>query len=193
VSEQPTSLHPVAGDDAALARRYVGALYELADKEGIVDTIATNMRALRRLWDESPEWRFIANDPRLNGATIIKAAAEVAKMAELNTLVSNFLAVVAQNRRLNLLPSLVEGFLQEMSTRRGEFRAEVKVARPLSSAQREALAASLNAVAGGKVNITVTEDAALLGGLTVKMGSQFIDASVKTKLDHLERTLKGAA
>ena len=184
---------PIAGDHAALARRYGGALFALAEHDGEVDAVATDLRGLRRVWDESAEWRFIAGDPRLTSAELIAAAAETAKICGLGKLATSFLSLVAQNRRLNVLPAMITCFLDEMAVKRGEHNAEVHTARALTTAQRDALVAALNAAAGGKVHLTVTEDSSLLGGLTVKMGSQFIDASVKNRLDHLERTLKGAA
>ncbi len=188
----PVSI-PLAGEQAILARRYVGALYDLAEQAKSVDAVVLDIRGLRRLWDESAEWRFVGTDPRLDNSQLQKAAAEVVKQTGISTLTGNFLSVVAQNRRLFLLPAIVEGFLALVATRRGESQADVRTAHTLTSAQKDALASSLQQVTGGKVNLTIVEDATLIGGLTVKMGSQFIDASVKTKLDQLERTLKGAA
>ena len=184
---------PVAGDHAALVRRYVGSLYALAEQENAVDAVATDIRSLRRLWDESAEWRFIASDPRIKNEALRAAVEQLVKIAGLGKLATNFLSVVAANGRLNLMPALVEGFLTEVATRRGEHRADVRTARALSPAQYEALSAALSSVMGGKVHMNVTEDAAIIGGLTVKIGSQFIDASVKSRLDHLERTLKAGA
>jgi len=192
VSEHSDST-PVAGNHVALARRYVGSLYALAEQEGIVDTVAAEMAALRRLWNESAEWRFIACDPRLHASEVSAAVAQTVKVSGIGKLTANFLCVLAQNHRLSLLPALVNGFLDEVETRRGEYRADIRVAQPLSDAQIAALTASLTAITGGKTRLTVVEDASLLGGLTVKLGTKFIDASVKTKLDRLERTLKGAA
>jgi F-type H+-transporting ATPase subunit delta len=193
VSKYPAATIPVAGEQAILARRYIGAFYALADQEDALDEVAIDLRALRRLWTECAEWRFVAVDPRLSAEETHKAIEQVAHFSDISKLTVNFLSVLADNRRLNLLPALIEGFLDEIITRRGEYRASVRTAHPLSDEQRTALSTSLNAVAGGKVHLTVTTDPSIIGGITVKLGSQFIDASVKTKLDHLERTLKGAA
>lgn len=190
---EQSNLIPVAGDQAVLVRRYMGALYALAEQESAIDMVATDMRGLRRLWSESAEWRLVATDPRMETVEVAKATQQVSTLSGFNKLTSNFLSVLAQNRRLDLLPALVEGFLEEMAKRRGEFRADVRTARPLSDAQKSALLTSLAEVAGGKIHLTVVDDPTILGGLTIKLGSQFIDASVKTKLDHLERSLKGAA
>lgn len=192
MSEQTAPI-PIAGDQAALVRRYVDALYALAEQDAAVDAVAADMRGLRRLWNESAEWRFVASDPRIKAKSACQAVEQVAKMSGVGKLAANFLAVVASNRRLDLLPAIIEGFLEEVAARRGEYRADIRAARALTAAQHEALAASLAAVMGGKVHINVVEDASIIGGLTVKLGSQFIDASVKTRLDHLERNLKAGA
>ena len=193
VSEHPAPALPVAGDHMVLARRYVGALLALAEQDKAVDAVAADMQALRDLWQTSPEWRFIATDPRWGVELAVKAAEQVAKISQIGKLAANFLCVVAQNRRLHLLPVLIEEFFEESARRRGEYRADIRTAQILSDAQKSTLAASLAAITGGKVRLSVTEDSSIIGGLTVKLGSQFIDASVKTKLDHLERSLKGAA
>ena len=192
VSEQSAPA-PISGNHVALARRYIGSLYALAEKDGVIDAVAEEMRALRRLWNESAEWRFIACDPRLNSVEVREAVAQIVKLSGVSKLTANFLSVVAQHHRLSLLPTLTDGFIEEVATRRGEHFAQVRVSRPLSAVQGAALLASLTSVTGGKTHLTVIEDASLLGGMTVKLGTKFIDASVKTKLNRLERTLKGAA
>ena len=192
MSENSAEVLPVAGEQAILARRYAGALVDLAEKEGAVDTVADAMAGLRRLWQESAEWRFVATDPRLDLDTLVQAAAQVAAAANLGTLTAHFLGVVAQNRRLDLLPLMINMFFEEVSARRGEAQAVVRVARPLSPTQQDSLAQALSAVVGGAVRLSVAQDDSLIGGMTVKIGSRFLDASVKTKLEHLERSLKTA-
>jgi len=88
---------------------------------------------------------------------------------------------------------MVEKFFEELDIRRGEFVAHVRVARKMPDAQLDALSASLSAAISGKVRLSVMEDPSIIGGMTVRLGSQFIDASVKTRLDRLECTLRGAA
>lgn len=180
----------VAGETAILAARYVEALFELAEQKGALDAVLADLATLKGLWKDSPEWRFIASDPRLGAEDAEKAVAKVGAAAKLHKLTANFLAVLAQNHRLALLPLLIEKFFDSASAKRGEFRADVRVARPLSEAQRDKLTALLSSAVKGTVRLSMIDDPSIIGGLTVKVGSQFIDASVKTKLDLLERKLK---
>jgi len=179
-----------SGDGFILAQRYAGALYGLADEQKQLDAVAADLRLLQGLQNSSPEFRYIARQPRLSRAQLLKAMQALAASARLNGLTANFLFVLAQNRRLGQLSAIVDAFLDELATRRGEFTADVRSARPLSSAQQEQLTAHLCQMAGGKVHLILREDATLLGGLVVKLGSRLIDASVKSKLARLERELK---
>jgi F-type H+-transporting ATPase subunit delta len=179
-----------SGDGAILAKRYAGALYDLADEQKQLDAVAADLRMLYSLHNSSAEFRYISSQPRLSRAQLFKAMQAISTSAKLNGLTANFLSLLAQNRRLSELSAMVDAFLDELATRRGEFTADVRSAKALSSVQQEKLAANLRDMAGGKVHLMLREDASLLGGLTVKLGSRLIDASVKTKLARLERQLK---
>jgi F-type H+-transporting ATPase subunit delta len=181
---------PVAGDSAVLARRYAGALYDLAGEEKALDAVAEDLRGLKTLLRESAEMRSLAAHPRYTRAQLVGAVQKISAAAKFQTLTANFLAIVAQNRRLPELGAICDAFLEELASRRGEFTATVRVAQKLAPAQEEQLAQQLRALAGGKVHMTIAEDKSLLGGLVVKLGSRLIDASLKNKLARLERRLK---
>ena len=186
----PTSQPIIAGDTAILARRYADALYELASEHKQLDAIAADLRMLKILARESAEFRAIAFSPRLSRTQLAKAMQEVAKLAKFGMLTTNFLMLTAQNRRLATIEAMADAFLATLAAKRGEFSAEIRTAGPLTPAQEEQLGVQLRALAGGKVHMTVTEDKSLLGGITVKLGSTLIDASVRSKLARLARRLK---
>jgi len=173
-----------------LARRYAGALYDLAQDQKQLDNVAGDLRTLRNLGRESSEYHTLVSNPQIARSDLVKGVQLIAAAAKFTTLTANFLALVAQNRRLPQLMGMCDAFLAELAKRRGEFSADVRAAQPLTSAQEEQLAAQLQALAGGKVHMTITEDTSLLGGVVVKIGSRLIDASIKSKLAKLERQLK---
>lgn len=191
MSENPSTPLPVAGEKALLANRYSGALLALAEQDGVVDAIVEDMENLKTLWLESAEWRAVAQNSRFGVDMTSAAVEQVSRIAGFHKLTANLLSIVARNRRLSLLPFLIETFMAEVAKRRGEFLANVTTARPLSDAQREKLSLALAKATGGKIRLAVLEDPSLIAGLTVKIGSEFVDASVKTKLDLLERQLRG--
>jgi F-type H+-transporting ATPase subunit delta len=69
--------------------------------------------------------------------------------------------------------------------------AKVSTARDLTGAQRESLTEALRAIAGNKVQVDVSVDPSLIGGLVVQVGSRMIDNSLKTKLQRLQLAMKG--
>lgn len=180
----------IAGEAAILARRYAGALYDLAAEQKQLDVVAGDLRLLKRLGRESQEFRHIIGLLHLPRDQMMKAVQQISTSAGLAPLTSNFLALVAKNRRLNHIVAIADAFLADLAANRGEFTAEINTARPLSPAQEEQLTQKLGAWAGGKVHLVVAEDRGLLGGLTVKMGSRLIDASLRTRFERLERQLK---
>jgi F-type H+-transporting ATPase subunit delta len=108
-------------------------------------------------------------------------------------LVRNFVQVIITNRRLRDLPKLIAGFAAYAAARRGEVVAEVTSAISLSDLQRTALLARLAESGHGTVRLIEHTDAALLGGLTLKIGTKLYDTSLKSRLNRLNHSLKGAA
>ena len=73
---------------------------------------------------------------------------------------------------------------------RGEVTAEVTSAEPLNGDQLKKLAETLKAKIGKTVTLNEHVDPSLIGGLQVKVGSQMIDSSLKTKLTAMKIAMK---
>jgi F-type H+-transporting ATPase subunit delta len=186
-----TETSPITTAGNALGRRYADALFELAEEQGQLDVVAADLRRLKNLAEKNAEFKRLAAHPRLTRADLVESMRQVATAAKLHALTGNFLKLVAQNRRLPHLGAMADAFLKALAARRGELTAEVCVAQALTEAQSEKLTTQLRQLAASpKIQLVMTENPALLGGMTVKLGSQLIDASVKTKLARLERQLK---
>jgi F-type H+-transporting ATPase subunit delta len=177
---------------AGLAARYAVALYALADERKALDSVAGDLKSLRGLIDDSPDFRRVIRSPVLERGEQGKAVIAIAERAKLNKLTANFLGLLARNRRLFALPTMISGYLAILAARRGEVTAEIVAAQELSPAQRKAIDARLRKAVGGKVAIDIRVDPSLLGGLVVKVGSRMVDASLKNKLARLELAMKGA-
>ena len=110
---------------------------------------------------------------------------------KLDALTAKTLGVLADNRRLGEVSSVARAFAQLAASHRGEVTAEVTSAHALTAAQSKALAAQLKARVGTDVAVHHKIDPSILGGLTVKIGSQMIDSSIKTRLNTLAAAMKG--
>ena len=178
---------------AALAERYAAALYELADEGKTLDRVADDLRGLAALLDESADLTRLIRSPALSRADQGRAMRAVLERLGADALTAKFVGLVAQHRRLFVLPRMIKAYLAELAHRRGEIAAEVTAARPLTAQQAEAVAAALRRAVGAKVSIEARVDPALLGGMVVRVGSRMVDSSLRTKLAKLELAMKGTA
>ena len=180
-----------ASGTTGLGARYATALYDLADEQKHLDEVAADLRTLRALIDESADLRRLIRSPVVSRADQGKAIAALAERAGLQPLVRNILGLLAKNRRLFVLPEVINAYLAELASRRGEVTAEVVSAQALTDAQRQSLDERLRRSVGGKVAIELRVDPSLLGGLIVKLGSRMVDASLSSKLQRLQLAMKG--
>ena len=184
----------MAGDGRSaggLAGRYALALYALADQANQLDGVAEELRALKDTIANSEDLQRLIDSPVFSREQQSKAMATILHKAEVGDLTRRFVLVVADNRRLFALPQMIEAYLAELARRRGEITAQVTAARALSDEQQEALTDALRTSVGGKVQVDVEVDPALIGGLVVKIGSRMVDSSLRTKLQKLQLAMKG--
>jgi len=105
-------------------------------------------------------------------------------------MVSSTLGLMAQKRRLPMVPALIEAVRAKIADEKGEITAEVTSAQNLTAAQEKELAATLKKSVGKDVKIKTTVDENLIGGLIIKVGSKMIDSSIKSKLSNLQNVMK---
>ena len=180
-----------AGISASLQGRYASALYDLAAESKAVAAVEKDLGALGQAVRESADLAALIRNPQVGREAGAKAMEAVAKLLKLSPLTQNFLGVLAGNGRLAVLPQVVSAFAAIAAAARGEVKAEVTSAHPLSDVQLKALAAKLKAREGKDVTLSATVDPAILGGLVVKIGSTQIDSSIRTRLNSLAQAMKG--
>jgi len=174
-----------------LAGRYATALFGLAETESQLDRVADDLGEIAAMIESSADLKRLIRSPVISRDDQGRAMAEVLKKAGISELVRNFVSVVARNRRLFALPSMIAAYRSLLAARRGEATAEVVSARELTKKQLEAIAAQLKKAIGTKVAVSTKVDAGLLGGLVVKVGSRMFDSSLRTKLQRLRFAMKG--
>ena len=179
------------GIQASLSGRYATALFDLARDSKAIDSVGNNLESLKAALAQSSDFAALTTNPLLSREALIKAVAAVAKAMKLNTLTGNFLGVLAQNRRLSQLGAVIDAYQSLAANHRGEATASVTSAHKLDAAQVTALKKQLRAKIGRDVAVDMSVDPAILGGLVVKIGSQMIDSSIRTRLNTLANAMKG--
>ncbi|RNJ63464.1 MAG: F0F1 ATP synthase subunit delta [Porphyrobacter sp. IPPAS B-1204] len=179
-----------AGIKASLAGRYASALFDLAAESGKVTAVEKDLETLGAALAESGDLAALTTNPELARDVQGQAMAAVAKKLKLSALTTNFIGVLAGNRRLAKLPAIISAFKAIAAAQRGEVTATVTSAHPLSDDQLAALKTKLTAREGRTVMLTASVDPDLLGGLVVTIGSQRIDASIRTRLNSLAKAMQ---
>jgi len=179
------------GIRATLAGRYASALFDLARDERQIDAVGRSLDALSQALVDSKEFAELVESPLVSRDEAGKALAALGPQLGLDPISTNFLGVVARNGRKNQLTAIIRAFRRLAADHRGETTADVVTARPLNDDQVAALKAQLRARAGRDVTIDAQVDPDILGGIVVKLGSQQIDASIRTKLNRLASAMKG--
>ena len=173
-----------------IARPYASALFDLAQGENQLAQVETGLSDISRLIGESDDFSRYLRSPVISGDVKASTLEAILKTAKVNPLVGNFLRLVARNGRLFALDTIIAVFRELAAAARGEATADVTSAAPLSDAQAKALAETLKAKLGKTVTLNQFVDASLIGGLQVKVGSQMIDSSLKTKLAAMKIAMK---
>jgi F-type H+-transporting ATPase subunit delta len=179
------------GIRASLAGRYASALFDLARDERQIDSVGRSLEALGSALVDSKDFAELVASPLVSREEAGKAFAALAPELGLDPITTNFLGVLAKNGRKSELRAVIRAFRRLAAEHRGEVTADVVTARPLNDDQVAALKAQLRGFAGGDVNIEAQVDPSLLGGIVVKLGSQMIDSSIRTKLNRLASAMKG--
>ena len=175
---------------SGIAARYGTAVFELARDAKTIDAVETDLDALDAALNSSADLRDLIRSPLYSRESQGKAIDAIAAKMGLGDLVGNTLRLMASKRRLFVLPQLITALRGLIAEEKGEVTADVRSAKELSAAQRDALAAKLKASIGKDVKINTTVDESLIGGLVVKVGSKMIDTSIRSKLASLQNAMK---
>ena len=179
------------GIRASLAGRYASALFDLARDQRQIEAVSTSLDNLSQALLDSREFAELAGSPLVSRTEAGQAFGALGPALGLDPLTANFLGVIARNGRKGQLRAIIRAFKRLAAEHRGETSADVITAHPLNDDQLSALRQQWRTRAGREVSFAATVDPEILGGIVVKLGSQMIDASIRTKLNRLALAMKG--
>ncbi len=107
--------------------------------------------------------------------------------AGLGALPSNFIKLLMDNDRLGDLADIAEVYKKMVDEHNGVVQATLTAAVDLEDSRIEAIKGALSKFAGRRVELTVTRDSSIIGGLIARMGDLTIDGSVRTQMNNLAR------
>jgi len=175
-------------EPSTIARPYAEAAFRLADQGGKLAEWSGALAALAQVSRDERVRAAIA-DPNLSPAKV--AGLFISILAgKLSGEAENFVRVLAENGRLEVLAEIRTQFEARKNEREGVVEVEIQSAFTLDEAQRAELVMRIEKHTGRKVKARVTEDKSLIGGVRIVIGDKVIDASARAQLAALESALK---
>ena len=177
---------------SAVASRYARALADVVMAPGSQlqpRDVVTQLRAIEALLEQSSDLRHALGSPAVRVAQKRAVVGRFADEMALSRLVRNFIFVLIDHQRINILSNVREAFEAEIDQRLGFVRAEVVAAQELDREQTAALEAGLTQMTGKQVRARFQVDPSLIGGVVARVGSTVYDGSIRGQLDNLRRQI----
>jgi F-type H+-transporting ATPase subunit delta len=172
-----------------VAKRYAGALLDLADK-GNEEKWGTELERLAAMV-ESPELLERLASPELSEQSRLDAMAKIAERLNLSFPLRSFAVVLARHGRIREIGAIAESYRDQLDHAMGRERATLIFAIKPTDAEVARVVSGLETIAKLKIIPTVKIDPALLGGVTAEMGGKIYDGSLATRLAEAKRRLAG--
>lgn len=168
-----------------LAARYANAVYVAASKAKNLDGVETELTSLQAASNDSPKFAQFLNNPLISRDAKSKAVSSLSDKFSPATV--NLLTTLAGNARLSELPKIVSTYTTLMKAKRGQVDAKIISAEPLTNTMiaqvQEAMKSQMEP--GKKVVLETITDPSIVGGLQVQIGDQFLDLSVKSRVEEI--------
>lgn len=174
-------------EPTTLARPYARAAFEYARANNTLDQWLVQLATLSQVAMD-PRVGAMLKDPARTGAERADALLNLLG-DDVDTSLRNFVAVMADNDRLELLPDVMALFEQLKTEVEAKVNVEVTSAYDLSAEELQQLSNVLGARLERSVSITSHTDPTLLGGALIRAGDLVIDGSVRGRLNKLAGTL----
>jgi len=178
---------------AAVLGRYARAYAEVAVKNKLnPEKTVSEFQQMSDVVNGSRELRNVLQNPAVSREQKLKLLDSIIQHIGASKMLRNFLAVLIDHRRIGNIGDVLEQFKQELDRRMGIADAKVSSVRELSSAEKKSLEQQLAAITGKTVRATYSQDAGLLGGVLVRVGSTIYDGSVQGRLQRMRQELANA-
>jgi F-type H+-transporting ATPase subunit delta len=178
---------------SVLSLRYAHAFASVATACHL-DTAAAEqqLRDFSGTFAGSRELREVLMNPSIAREQKLKVLDAIAGRIGMFPQVRNFVAVIMEHQRLNLLDEILAEYHAVADEQSNTAEAEITSAKPLNDQDRAELEAQVSKLAGGRIRTTYRQDATLLGGAVVRLGSTVYDGSIRTQLQQLKQRLVNA-
>ncbi|MFO1198141.1 MAG: F0F1 ATP synthase subunit delta [Burkholderiaceae bacterium] len=174
-------------ESLTIARPYAEAAFKLARDSGAFPAWSDALARLAAVAG-NPVAHELIGTPQLSVSQVATLIADAA--GQLGAEQRNFVQVLAENERLAVLPEIASLFEGLRNQHEGVVEARIETAFRLTDEQIADIVGTLSAKYGRQVKATIWIDPELIGGVSIRVGDEVMDASVRGKLAQLASALK---
>jgi F-type H+-transporting ATPase subunit delta len=175
---------------AVVTGRYARAFAEvIAAQKADAEKAVEELTHFSAMITGSADLRNVFQNPSVSNDQKIKLLDAIVKKMGASRLLRNFLAVLIEHHRVGQIEDVTRQFKQDLDERMGIAAAQVSSARELTAAEKKSLEKQLSTATGKTIRATYSEDATLLGGAVVRVGSTIYDGSVRGRLEKIKETI----
>ncbi|HET7580233.1 MAG TPA: F0F1 ATP synthase subunit delta [Bacillales bacterium] len=171
---------------ASVTSRYAEALFEVAEEHGKLDEIEEQLQAVVQAFHDEGVVKGFLN-PRFDSEE--KKNWINALSGTVEDQVVNFLKVLVDHHREELLADILKGYTAIVNEKRGVVEATVTTAAPLADAEKQKLTERFGKVLNKTVRLNEKVDRNLIGGILIRVGDRVYDGTVAGKLSRFKRSL----
>jgi F-type H+-transporting ATPase subunit delta len=177
---------------ASVASTYARAFADVVLSAHLdADRCTAELRAISALLAESSDLRRVWENPAIPAEQKRRVLDVIAERDGVSMQVRNLVAVLIDHRRIHFLDPIIRQLEKELDARLGFAEAEITSARDLGAAEKREFEAQVGKLTGKKVRARYGQDASLLGGAVVRLGSTIYDGSVKGQLERIREEIGG--
>lgn len=179
-------------EDLSLAGRYSGALLAASLKKKNLDKVWGDLSHVRSCFEESKEFALFVESPAIQPAKKAEVFHALAEKYGYDMLTVNYLKTLLENKRLAELKRMIDNYEQFYRAEKNQLVCQVTTVGELSSSEKQKVESMLKKRESGReLIVSYKTNAAILGGIVVKMGEAVLDFSVQSKLERLCTKLAG--
>jgi len=169
--------------------QYANAMADIALAQGAAEPAAKQLHEFGAAYTQSAELRTFLASPAVGMEAKHAVIEKIVARLGASKIIRNFLFVLADHRRTQLIPEVIAAFDQVIRQRQGVAEAEISSAMELSAAQKKEMSATLARLTGKKIEAKYALDPALLGGAVVRIGDTIYDGSLRSRLNEMRARL----
>ena len=173
------------------AKQYTDALFNLAEKSKCEKEVKDSIVLVNSVIKESSEFRAFLLSKRISASDKTKVVQE-GFGKKCHPIVCELIGIASEENLIKLFQLIEKLYFMKYADVMNYVKVTAHVSDDLDQEQQTELKSSLDSILGKTSELNVQTNPDLLGGIKLRIGNKFLDASIQNHLDKMRQTLLDA-